>query len=217
MEHIHLSLIGTIMNTQQRGQSERLSNCRKWLGRWLVAQRLWAPHPRWGGGGVASRPGSRPTCGWSRSMLLLLGEYLTSQTLSLVATSPFSPISQTLWGYLKGRRKENRGKESWTYFGWSDGHFYGNRNRGRNQPWSEAWFLSASLPFHSSEFHSLILGLDDLSGDQLQRKKLHITWEFRSFPPNKKLTEVRPTGIWEDSNLLHFLLSLTTCCIPGLL
>lgn len=70
-------------------------------------------------GGRAAVPGAdQRTCGGCRNMPWLMGEYLTSQTLSRVATNPLCPISQTLWGYLKGRRKENKVEESWTYFGY---------------------------------------------------------------------------------------------------
>lgn len=100
--------------------------------------------PDGGGGGVGgSHHRSRPMWSWSRSMLSLLGEYLTSPTWWLGANKPiFFQLAKPCGVISKGRRKENNVKESWTYFSWSDGHFYGNRNRGRNRPWSEAWFLS---------------------------------------------------------------------------
>lgn len=70
MKHIYLSLIGTIMNTQQPAQSWRSLAARSDLeDDWCFGGLSTSPR----GGGVAIPGAGGP--------VFLLGEYLTSQTL----------------------------------------------------------------------------------------------------------------------------------------
>lgn len=96
---------------------------------------------------------------------------------------------------------------TWTYFYWLDGCFYGDRNRGKNQPCTARvrGLVHVSLSMSMNSIHPLALWVYDLGGDHLQRKALHITWEARSFPSNRKLTEVKLSLAFEGPHLLSLL------------